>query len=71
MLALTLALVMLQGPQGPTFVEPNNVAGVFSMPGVGACPTVILTSGGTILYVCESPESVKRKFDDEQHKSTH
>ena len=56
--------VTLVGPHGTAiYVAPSQVVAIISAPGVGACPTTLVTASQPG-YVCESPAEVKRKFEE-------
>ena len=55
--------VTLVGPNGSAiYVAPSQVVAVIGSPGVGACPTTLITMSQPV-YVCESPAEVKRKLE--------
>jgi hypothetical protein len=55
--------VALVGPNGSAvYVAPSQIVAVIASPGVGACPTMLITMSQPI-YVCESPAEVKRKLE--------
>ena len=59
---LTL-FVALVGPNGSAiFVAPSQIVAIIDSPGVGACPTTLITMSQPV-YVCESPAEVKRKLE--------
>ena len=64
MRAVLLSLfVALVGPNGSTiYVAPSQIVAVIGSPGVGACPTMLITMSQPV-YVCESPVEVKRKLE--------
>jgi hypothetical protein len=56
--------VALIGPHGTAiYVAPSQVVAIIGSPGVGACPTTLITMSQSV-YVCESPAEVKRKFEE-------
>ena len=56
--------VALAGPHGTAiYVAPSQVVAIISSPGVGACPTTLITMSQPV-YVCESPAEVKRKLEE-------
>ena len=60
---LTL-FVALAGPNGSAiYVAPSQIVAVIGSPGVGACPTTLITMSQPV-YVCESPAEVKRKLEE-------
>ena len=60
---LTL-FVALVGPNGNAiFVAPSQIVAIIESPGVGACPTTLITMSQPV-YVCESPAEVKRKLEE-------
>ena len=59
---LTL-FVALVGPNGSTiFVAPSQIVAIVDSPGIGACPTTLITMSQPV-YVCESAAEVKRKLE--------
>ena len=64
-LATVLSLfVALAGPHGSAiYVAPSQIVAIISSPGVGACPTTLVTMSQPV-YVCESPAEVRRKFEE-------
>ena len=59
---LTL-FVALVGPNGNAiFVAPSQIVAIIESPGVGACPTTLITMSQPV-YVCESAAEVKRKLE--------
>ena len=59
---LTL-FVALVGPNGSAiYVAPSQIVAVIGSPGVGACPTTLITMSQPV-YVCESAAEVKRKLE--------
>jgi len=59
---LTL-FVALVGPNGSAiFVAPSQIVAIIESPGVGACPTTLITMSQPV-YVCESAAEVKRKLE--------
>jgi hypothetical protein len=55
--------VALTGPHGTAiYVAPSQVVAIITSPGVGACPTTLVTMSQPV-YVCESPAEVKRKLE--------
>jgi len=59
---LTL-FVALVGPSGSAiFVAPSQIVAIIDSPGVGACPTTLITMSQPV-YVCESAAEVKRKLE--------
>ena len=60
---LTL-FVALVGPNGSAiFVAPSQIVAIIASPGVGACPTTLITMSQPV-YVCESAAAeVKRKLE--------
>ena len=47
--------VALAGPHGTAiYVAPSQVVAIIGSPGVGACPTTLITMSQPV-YVCESP----------------
>ena len=63
-LPMVLSLfVALVGPQGTAiYVAPSQIVAIIGSPGVGACPTTLITMSQPV-YVCESPAEVKRKLE--------
>src|SRR6516162_1921367 len=60
---LTL-FVALVGPNGSAiYVAPSQIVAVIGSPGVGACPTTLITMSQPV-YICESPAEVKRKLEE-------
>jgi hypothetical protein len=60
LLALFVALI---GPNGsPIYVAPSQIVAIIGSPGVGACPTTLVTMSQPA-YVCESAAEVKRKLE--------
>ena len=56
--------VALAGPQGiAIYVAPSQIVAIISSPGVGACPTTLITMSQPV-YVCESPAEVRRKLEE-------
>ena len=56
--------VALTGPHGTAiYVAPSQVVAIIGSPGVGACPTTLITKSQPV-YVCESPAEVKRKLEE-------
>ena len=56
--------VALVGPNGNAiYVAPSQIVAVIGSPGVGACPTTLITMSQPV-YVCESPAEVKRKLEE-------
>ena len=56
--------VALVGPNGSAiYVAPSQIVAVIGSPGVGACPTTLITMSQPV-YVCESPAEVKRKLEE-------
>ena len=56
--------VALTGPHGTAiYVAPSQVVAIIGSPGVGACPTTLITMSQPV-YVCESPAEVKRKLEE-------
>jgi len=56
--------VALAGPHGAAiYVAPSQVVAIIGSPGVGACPTTLITMSQPV-YVCESPAEVMRKFEE-------
>ena len=59
-----ILFVALTGPHGTAiYVAPSQVVAIIGSPGVGACPTTLVTMSQPV-YVCESPAEVKRKFEE-------
>jgi hypothetical protein len=59
---LTL-FVALIGPNGSAiYVAPSQIVAIIGSPGVGACPTTLVTMSQPV-YVCESATEVKRKLE--------
>jgi hypothetical protein len=55
--------VALAGPHGTAiYVAPSQVVVIVGSPGVGACPTTLITMSQPV-YVCESPAAVRRKLE--------
>ena len=55
--------VALVGPNGSAiFVAPSQIVAIIDSPGVGACPTALITMSQPV-YVCESAAEVKRKLE--------
>ena len=55
--------VVLAGPYGTAiYVAPSQIVAIIGSPGVGACPTTLITMSQPV-YVCESPAEVKRKLE--------
>jgi hypothetical protein len=63
-LPMVLSLfVTLVGPYGSAiYVVPSQIVAVIGSPGVGACPTTLITMSQPV-YACESPAEVKRKLE--------
>ena len=60
---LLILFVALTGPHGAAiYVAPSQVVAIIGSPGVGACPTTLITMSQPV-YVCESPAEVKRKLE--------
>ena len=60
---LLYLFVALFGPNGSAiYVAPSQIVAVIGSPGVGACPTTLITMSQPV-YVCESPAEVKRKLE--------
>ena len=58
-----ILFVALTGPHGTAiYVAPSQVVAIIGSPGVGACPTMLVTMSQPV-YVCESPAEVKRKLE--------
>ena len=58
-----ILFVELVGPNGSAiYVAPSQIVAVIGSPGVGACPTMLITMSQPV-YVCESPAEVKRKLE--------
>ena len=56
--------VVLAGPYGTAiYVAPSQIVAIIGSPGVGACPTTLITMSQP-MYVCESPAEVKRKLEE-------
>ena len=56
--------VALTGPHGTAiYVAPSQVVAIINAPGVGSCPTTLVTVSQPV-YVCDSPAEVKRKFEE-------
>jgi hypothetical protein len=56
--------VALAGPHDTAiYVAPSQVVAIIGSPGVGACPTTLITMSQPV-YVCESPAEVKRKLEE-------
>jgi hypothetical protein len=56
--------VVLAGPYGTAiYVAPSQIVAIIGSPGVGACPTTLITMSQPV-YVCESPAEVKRKLEE-------
>ena len=59
-----ILFVALTGPHGAAiYVAPSQVVAIISAPGVGACPTTLVTASQPV-YVRESPAEVKRKLEE-------
>ena len=59
---LTL-FVALVGPNGSAiYVAPSQIVAIIDSPGIGACPTTLITMSQPV-YVCESATEVKRKLE--------
>ena len=55
--------VALVGPHGAAiYVAPSQIVAIIESPGVGVCPTTLITMSQPV-YVCESPAEVKRKLE--------
>ena len=55
--------VALAGPDGNTiYVAPSQIVAIIDSPGVGVCPTTLITMSQPV-YVCEIPAEVKRKLE--------
>ena len=55
--------VALTGPHGTAiYVAPSQVVAIIGSPGVGACPTTLITVNQPV-FVCESTSDVKRKLE--------
>jgi hypothetical protein len=55
--------VALAGPHGAAiYVAPSQIVAIIESPGVGVCPTTLITMSQPV-YVCESPAEVKRKLE--------
>jgi hypothetical protein len=60
--------VALVGPNGSAiYVAPSQIVAIIESPGVGACPTTLITMSQPV-YVCESAAEVKRKFEESPSK---
>ena len=56
--------VVLAGPDGAAiYVAPSQIVAIIGSPGVGACPTTLITMSQPV-YVCESPAEVKSKLEE-------
>ena len=56
--------VAFVGPNGSAiYVAPSQFVAVIGSPGVGACPTTLITMSQPV-YVFESPAEVKRKLEE-------
>jgi hypothetical protein len=56
--------VALAGPQDTViYVAPSQIVAIIGSPGVGACPTTLITMSQPV-YVCESAAEVKRKLEE-------
>ena len=55
--------VALAGSHGAAiYVAPSQIVAIIESPGVGVCPTTLITMSQPV-YVCESPAEVKRKLE--------
>ena len=55
--------VALAGPHDAAiYVAPSQIVAIIESPGVGVCPTTLITMSQPV-YVCESPTEVKRKLE--------
>jgi hypothetical protein len=55
--------VALAGPHGAAiYVAPSQIVAIIESPGVGVCPTTLITMSQPV-YVCESSAEVKRKLE--------
>ena len=60
---LITLFVALVGPNGSAiFVAPSQIVAIIASPGVGVCPTTLITMSQPV-YVCESATEVKRKLE--------
>jgi hypothetical protein len=63
LLTILNLFVALAGPDGTAiYIAPSQIVAIISSPGVGACPTTLITMSQPV-YVCESPAEVKRKLE--------
>ena len=63
LLTILNLFVALAGPDGTAiYVAPSQIVAIISSPGVGVCPTTLITMSQPV-YVCESPAEVKRKLE--------
>ena len=64
---LPTVLNLFVAPAGPQdtviYVAPSQIVAIIGSPGVGACPTTLITMSQPI-YVCESSADVKRKLEE-------
>jgi hypothetical protein len=61
--SLLTLFVALVGPNGSAiFVAPSQIVAIIDSPGIGACPTTLITMSQPI-YACESAAEVKRKLE--------
>jgi hypothetical protein len=55
--------VALAGAHGAAiYVAPSQIVAIIESPGVGVCPTTLITMSQPV-YICESPAEVKRKLE--------
>jgi hypothetical protein len=60
---LVSLFVALIGPNGSAiYVAPSQIVAIIESPGVGACPTTLITMSQPV-YICESAAEVKRKLE--------
>lgn len=63
-LPTVLNLFVALRPHGTAiYVAPSQVVAIIGSPGVGACPTALVTMSQPV-YVCESPAEVKRTLEE-------
>ena len=63
LLTILNLFVALAGPDGTAiYVAPSQIVAIISSPGVGVCPTTLITMSQPV-YVCESFAEVKRKLE--------
>ena len=63
LITLLNLFVALAGPHGTRmYVAPSQIVAIIESPGVGVCPTTLITMSQPV-YVCEIPAEVKRKLE--------